>query len=349
MKKLVLVLLLVVFTGLYCQTVVEWKTNMGDFKAELREDLVPITAYNFRDLANDGFYDGCIFHRVIEDFMIQDGDPTGTGYGGPGYTIPDEFHPDLVHVRGVVSMANAGPNTGGSQYFITVVPTDWLDGVHAIFGHIIEGMDVVDSISVVPTNSSNRPIDPVIIDSIRVLTPPVHDFIPELTENTVDMGHIEVFLMNCTDFGVEYEWYVNEELMTEVSSIYTHTFDEAGDVEIKCIVSGEYDYDYILRWNYEVIDTNSEPNEIINGNTLESYPNPFNPETNIVYNVETSGKVQLEVYNLKGQLIKKLVDEYKESGKYTITWNAEEQASGIYLVRCFSSEDSVFRKLILMK
>lgn len=152
------------------QTIVEWYTSMGNFKGEMREDIVPNTANNFITLANQNFFDNIIFHRVIADFMIQDGDPTGTGNGGPGYTIPDEFHPDLIHDGpGVISMANAGPNTGGSQYFITVVPTPWLDGVHAIFGHIIEGMDNVFAISEVPTNANDKPLTDVVIDSIRVL------------------------------------------------------------------------------------------------------------------------------------------------------------------------------------
>ena len=119
-------------------------TNHGTFKIELFEDRAPITAKNFLDLAKDGFYDGVIFHRVIDGFMIQGGDPTGTGRGGPGYNIKDEFAKDLKHAsEGMLSMANAGPNTGGSQFFITLAATPWLDGKHAIFGKVVEGMDVV--------------------------------------------------------------------------------------------------------------------------------------------------------------------------------------------------------------
>lgn len=112
---------------------VRFSTTLGDFTAELFEDKAPKTAQNFIDLAEKGFYDGVIFHRVIDDFMIQGGDPTGTGMGGPGYQIDDEFGPGLKHDgEGILSMANAGPNTGGSQFFITLVPTPWLDGHHAI-------------------------------------------------------------------------------------------------------------------------------------------------------------------------------------------------------------------------
>lgn len=157
--------------SLVSQTVVQWYTSMGDFRVELREDLVPITAQNFIDLTEDEFYDGLIFHRVISDFMIQDGCPIGNGTGGPGYTFDDEFHPDLRHDEpGILSMANAGPNTNGSQYFITVVPTDWLDDKHAIFGKVIDGMEVVYAISEVETNSQDKPLEDVVIDSIRVVT-----------------------------------------------------------------------------------------------------------------------------------------------------------------------------------
>lgn len=122
-------------------------TEKGEIVLELAEDEAPNTVANFISLAEKGFYDGLTFHRVIDDFMIQGGCPKGDGTGGPGYRIADEFSPKLKHERGVISMANAGPNTGGSQFFITHVATPWLDGKHAVFGRVIEGMDVVDSIA----------------------------------------------------------------------------------------------------------------------------------------------------------------------------------------------------------
>ena len=167
-------------------------TSMGEFKVELYLDKVPITAGNFIDLANEEYYDGVIFHRVIEDFMIQGGDPLGTGYGGhaaeyhEGYgdpdnpdtwVIPDEFDSDLSNVRGTISMANSGPNTGGSQFFINVVSNTHLDynkdpstSKHAVFGKVTEGMDVVDSISEVSTDpTNNKPYTDVVINSITIL------------------------------------------------------------------------------------------------------------------------------------------------------------------------------------
>ncbi|MGD9706748.1 MAG: peptidylprolyl isomerase [Candidatus Delongbacteria bacterium] len=155
------------------QTVVQWYTSMGNFKGQIREDLVPITGNNFIDLTNAGFYDGLIFHRVIQGFVLQDGDPLGTGTGGPGYTIPDEFHPELNHnSAGVLSMANAGPDTGGSQYFITLDSFPHLNDSYSVFGHIVEGMDAVFNISYVPVDGSDKPLTAVRIDSIRVVYSP---------------------------------------------------------------------------------------------------------------------------------------------------------------------------------
>ena len=122
------------------------QTTKGNIVMELAEDDAPNTVANFISLAEKGYYDGIVFHRVIPNFMVQGGDPTGTGTGGPGYLIADEFSPKLKHARGVISMANAGPNTGGSQFFVTHVATPHLDGKHAIFGKVTSGMEVVDAI-----------------------------------------------------------------------------------------------------------------------------------------------------------------------------------------------------------
>ena len=147
----------------------EFNTNKGNFKIELFNDKAPITTGNFIKLVNEGFYNGLIFHRVIPNFMVQCGCPHGTGRGGPGYTIRDEFHPDLKHdSKGMLSMANAGPNTGGSQFFITVAPTPWLDGKHSIFGKVIGGMEVVDSISKIEKDRNDKPLQNVVVNSIKI-------------------------------------------------------------------------------------------------------------------------------------------------------------------------------------
>jgi len=149
-------------------------TTEGRFKARLFADRAPKTVENFVSLAEGTktgkrFYDGLIFHRVIPDFMIQGGCPEGTGRGGPGYKFADEFHPELRHARpGMLSMANAGPNTNGSQFFITVAATPWLDNKHSVFGEIVEGYEVVEKISHVPRGSQDRPKKDVQIRSVAI-------------------------------------------------------------------------------------------------------------------------------------------------------------------------------------
>lgn len=146
-----------------------FNTNHGDFEVELFEDRAPATTKNFVDLVEKGFYDDLTFHRVIDGFMIQGGCPSGTGTGGPGYKIKDEFHPELRHDGpGVLSMANAGPDSGGSQFFITLAATPWLDGKHAVFGKVKSGMDVVEKIGKVRTGRQDRPDEPVVMQKVTV-------------------------------------------------------------------------------------------------------------------------------------------------------------------------------------
>ncbi|WP_444353277.1 peptidylprolyl isomerase [Phascolarctobacterium succinatutens] len=149
---------------------IKFTTNKGVFVAEMFEDKAPLTTKNFIELVEKGFYDGIIFHRVIDGFMIQGGDPTGSGMGGPGYKIKDEFGEGLKHDdEGILSRAIAGPITGGSQFFITLAPTPWLNGHHAIFGKVVEGMDVVRLIGVVPTDFRDRPREAVTMEKVEVV------------------------------------------------------------------------------------------------------------------------------------------------------------------------------------
>jgi peptidyl-prolyl cis-trans isomerase B (cyclophilin B) len=143
-------------------------TNHGAIAIELFDDDAPKTVENFLKLARDGFYNGVIFHRVIPDFMVQGGDPTGTGSGGPGYQFEDEFNDNKI-VRGALAMANAGPNTNGSQFFIvTTEAASWLDGKHTVFGRVTDGMDVIDTISALETDARDRPRDDVVIERVDV-------------------------------------------------------------------------------------------------------------------------------------------------------------------------------------
>ena len=167
-KLLVIILVIAVLAGSYGVIVMTAKkpkivlveTSMGNFQIQLYE-YMPVTAGNFEKLVRQGFYDNTVFHRVIRDFMIQGGDPLGTGYGGPGYSIPDEFSANNSNDRGTIAMANSGPNTGGSQFFINVVNNSHLNTKHPVFGIVISGMEIVDRISNVMTDYNDRPMSEV--------------------------------------------------------------------------------------------------------------------------------------------------------------------------------------------
>jgi peptidylprolyl isomerase len=152
-----------------CGIKVLLKTSMGDITLQLYEDM-PITTGNFQKLVEKGFYDGTIFHRIIDGFMIQGGDPTGTGRGGPGYAIKDEFSSRNKNNRGTIAMANAGPNTGGSQFFLNLVDNNYLDKAHPAFGKVVEGMDIMEKMGKVKTGSMDRPVKEVKILSAKVIT-----------------------------------------------------------------------------------------------------------------------------------------------------------------------------------
>ena len=182
MKRNVMFLFLLLFIIVGCgapkegeekmneNTKIKMETTEGTMVFELYDSLAPITTGNFKKLVNERFYDGILYHRVIKDFMIQGGDPEGTGAGGPGYTIKDEFAPSLKHnKKGLLSMANRGPDTGGSQFFITLVPTPWLDGKHAIFGGIVEGVEVLDKIGSAPTGVNDRPVKEIKMIKVSVI------------------------------------------------------------------------------------------------------------------------------------------------------------------------------------
>lgn len=171
---LIMLVSLVIHKKMNSENTVILETNMGNIEILLYSDM-PITAGNFKKLVENKFYDGVIFHRIIEDFMIQGGDPTGTGSGGPGYSIKDEFVEGHSNLRGTISMANSGPNSGGSQFFINLVDNEYLDfnkppasSKHPVFGEVISGMDIVDKIGSVETNSNGKPFNEVKILNARI-------------------------------------------------------------------------------------------------------------------------------------------------------------------------------------
>jgi peptidylprolyl isomerase len=179
MRKILTVLSLVILSLFLTACTMEEKqpentkvlleTNMGNITLELYTVDMPITAGNFVKLVNEGFYNGVTFHRIIDEFMIQGGDPKGDGTGGPGYTIEDEFSASNKNDRGTISMANAGPGTGGSQFFINLVNNNYLDNNHPVFGKVVEGMDIVDKIAKVETGFMDKPVSPVIIEKATVI------------------------------------------------------------------------------------------------------------------------------------------------------------------------------------
>ncbi len=197
MKKWTLsLLMLTLMTTIKAQTNVIFYTTEGDFMVEIHDDIVPITGGNFLDLVDAKFYDGIIFHRVIDNFIIQGGDPTGTGTGGPGYTIEDEFDPSLSNVKKTISMANSGPDSGGSQFFFNMIDNTYLDydeapltSKHAVFGIVTENFNIVEDIADVPVDGANRPITDVIIDSIRVGS----ELISGIEDVNISVNQIEVF------------------------------------------------------------------------------------------------------------------------------------------------------------
>jgi peptidylprolyl isomerase len=224
MKKSLLYFLFIIGSigTINAQTIVTFYTTLGDFEVELYDELKPITAGNFLDLVEQEFYDGIIFHRVITNFVVQGGDPTGTGSGGPGYTIEDEFDASLSNVKKTLSMANAGPNTGGSQFFINLKDNIHLDfdnppytSAHPVFGEVISGWDVVELIENVPVDGNNRPITDVVMNEVRVTQPlGVNDFderntsytiypnpvtkqsVIEINSNTAEMTQFTILNMN---------------------------------------------------------------------------------------------------------------------------------------------------------
>ena len=189
MKRILLCCFAIVLTSNIgrSQTEVTFYTSMGDFVVETYDTLQPITAGNFIDLVNAKFYDEIIFHRVVEDFVVQGGDPLGTGFGGPGYSIPDEFDPETSNTQRTVAMANSGPDTGGSQFFFNLVNNSFLDDDHPVFGEVISGWEIVQDIGMVPT-VDNKPVTDVVMDSVRVTVRGPHVGILTQKINTINLS-----------------------------------------------------------------------------------------------------------------------------------------------------------------
>ncbi|MGC9361750.1 MAG: peptidylprolyl isomerase, partial [Candidatus Syntrophosphaera sp.] len=284
MKKYVMVFalcaLLLGASGLQALHFARWNTSLGDFTAEIYEQLVPITGNNFIDLANSGFYNDLIFHRVVEGFVIQDGCPNGTGYGGPGYTIPLEIYPGFHHDQaGILAMARgADPNSAGSQYYITLAPAPHLDGNYAIFGKVVQGLDVVLDIGSVPVDASDHPLTPVEIDTLRILDLAIGNVTPPDSLTLVcDVNQPQMFIIEAfsDQFAIDYEWFVDGVAQAGGDFIFETSFAQAGGHSVACEVSN-------AEWSHEIVwDVLAEGSPAYDEEiplapaSLEISPNPF--------------------------------------------------------------------------
>ena len=336
-----------------------WHTSLGSFSAELYDELVPITALNFRDLANDGFYNNLIFHRVIEGFMIQDGCPNGTGTGGPGYNIQDEFHPDLLHdSAGVLAMARtSAPNSAGSQYYITLAPQPHLDGGYAVFGRIIEGLENVMAIGSVPTNAQDRPITPVNIFQLRMLDLHLLEFYPSLEEtlqieaNTMQMFVTQAYASEAT---LNYTWYLNDELLPDDMFMIERTFS-SGNHTLHCNIASSDSIAFDAIWNIQVSSANADL-QIASAPqiNLKAGPNPFSDKIAIQCASTKEQVVAVTVFNLRGQKVRELQKGAQKQGSWELEWDGyddsgRELSPGIYLLKLKAETGSLFRKLTKMR
>lgn len=333
-----------------------WHTSMGSFTAEIYDELVPITANNFRDLANSGFYNNLIFHRVIDRFMIQDGCPNGTGSGGPGYTIQDEFYPGLLHDHaGVLAMARtSAPNSAGSQYYITVARANHLNGSYAVFGDIIEGLENVLAIGAVPTNANDKPITPVNIYTLRMLDLQIGEMFPPTAEVLeVPAGESQMFVVEAYTNAAElsFEWYIDEVINPESSFLLETGFASAGEHTVRCHVASSdsisYDAIWEVRSGTQVQDAVSPT---LNALVLQVSPNPFLGNLAINCELKRDQQISLEVYNLKGQKVKSLYSAFHKAGDLSLNWDGksgdgQELPAGVYLLKMQSPTGSIYRKI----
>ncbi|MFO7660193.1 MAG: peptidylprolyl isomerase [Candidatus Cloacimonadaceae bacterium] len=339
-----------------------WFTSMGVFTADLRDEIVPITANNFISLTNSGFYDGLIFHRVVAGFVIQDGCPLGTGYGGPGYTIPDEFSPLLHHdSAGVLAMARTSqPNSAGSQYYITLAPTPHLDGNYAIFGKVFEGLDTVMAIGQVPVDNNDHPVNDVYIDSLRVLDLEIYNISPNpdsvVYYDTDDPFPFAVEAFN-SDLSVQISWFIDDVLQPqETDIIFQPVFPSLGMHSVKCITATD-EVSWTTEWEVNVYQGSGADDSSVTPapelSIMSLKPNPFREKLQLDFSLLKAQTVQLEVYDLKGRLIHASAVQGKQ-GTNSWSWNPGNDtgsglASGIYFLKVKTPQAGSVRKALYLK
>jgi len=337
-----------------------WWTTLGSFTADLRDEIVPITANNFIDLTNDGFYDGLHFHRVIEGFMIQDGDPNGNGTGGPGYTIADEFSPLLLHdSAGVLAMARtSAPHSAGSQYYITLAPTSWLDGNYAVFGKVFQGLDVVMAIGSVDTDANDHPVSNVYIDSLKILNMVINGAYPSNDSIAVfDTSNPYPFVLEA--YGnyaeLQFDWYIDDIQQPLVTDfVIEPVFPSAGMHTLKCISSDD-ELSWTTTWQVDVLMTGNVDQTIAPPDIrfISLYPNPFMDKTSLVYDLKEKQPIQISVYDVKGRLVKSERINSK-AGSNQWNWNgkdADKKAipAGLYLIRLTAGNAQSVQKVIVLR
>ncbi|HNX37682.1 MAG TPA: peptidylprolyl isomerase [Candidatus Cloacimonadota bacterium] len=328
MKRLIIpVLLLLIATALPALQFAKWHTSLGDFTCELYDDIVPITANNFITLTRSGFYNDLIFHRVVAGFVIQDGDPLGTGYGGPGYTIPDEFSPLLHHDQaGILAMAHTSqPNSAGSQYYITLAPTPNLDGNYAIFGKVIEGLEYVQLIGSVATNANGLPLLPVNIHTLSMVDLDIGNATPPLNEPVLtEAGTPQTFIIEVTtqNGGETYAWYIDDTIVPNQTDFIFESAFTSGNHTVKCRISqGSFHYD--LTWNVQSGSANNDPHAspVLSG--LSVYPNPFGDSTTLKFNLGDPTSLSLTVYDLRGRKLREETIPGR-TGEQEWTWDGND-------------------------
>ncbi len=354
-------MLLIVPISLSARHFARWHTSMGTFTAEIYDELMPITGNNFIDLTNSGFYNNLIFHRVVAGFVIQDGCPYGTGYGGPGYTIPDEYNPLLHHDQaGILAMAKtSAPNSAGSQYYFTLAPAPNLDGHYAIFGKVIEGLDVVLAIGQVPVDGSSHPLTPVHIWTLRMLDLNVANVFPDPAEQiSINAGDPLLFMIEAyaNTAQLSYNWFIDDILQTDVHDfIYEPVLNAAGTHTVRCNIASSDSIAYNAAWTVNVASANQDttiPQPALG--KLNVHPNPFSESLAIELQTAKSTPVTLQIFNQKGRKVRNLKLEQSKTGTNLLNWDCRDDsgktcAAGVYYFRADTAEGSTAAKAVLLK
>ncbi len=247
----------------------------------------------------------------------------------------------------------SAPNSAGSQYFITVDAYPSLNENYAAFGNVLEGMNVVNEISEVPTNANDKPLVDVVIDSIRIISPQVIAYFPEETNLELDDSATALFWVETVSDYDQYSWFVNDELQSSTSFILNYTFPANGEYEVKAVVE-QNGFEEDIVWNVNVSALNSDDDLSLQNILEQNIPNPFNPSTTIKFNLTNSQSVKLDIFNSKGQLVKNLATDSFAAGSHSVVWNGDDKTgktvgSGIYFYVLQGEDFRLIRKAILMK